>query len=193
MTNEALKRRRLKTLRDEYGIDITAMIEAVHALAQLTAQSEAESKYLNLLDMPPRKREQRLADTNARLCRHAERLQTVNRHMAALLMEEHLFLRSSLLGHCMAAAEAAKDQALLRSLRTIEARICRGGYGYDRSGRTGRPRRIELPSMSANAGPKTPGTRKRKAKAPASKARKASKRLSEPRSRLEPTSGLSCK
>lgn len=189
MNAEALKRRRLKTFRDEYGIDITAMIEAVHALAQLTAQSETEIKYLNLLDMPPRKREQRLADTNARLCRHAERLQTVNRHMAALLMEEHLFLRSSLLGHCMEAAETAKDAKLLESLRTIEARICKGGYAYKRSGRIGRPRRIELPAISANAGPKTPGTRKRRTKQPASKARKASKRLSEPRSRLEPTSG----
>ena len=64
------------------------------------------------------------------------KLKEAMRHMAALMTDEHTFLRSSLLGECIEAAESFGNSGLRRRLAQMQRRLGNG----QRLPKRGRPR-----------------------------------------------------
>lgn len=126
MTTEHEKRKRLKRLRDEHGIDVTE-------IAKLSYQA-------GLLDGAERK--YRLSESVA-VAREKRLRQRIHRAFTSLwldAMDEHVFFHGHLFVHCIDVAKKAGDEALLQSLMQIANRIGAGERAYQ-MGKRGRKKK----------------------------------------------------
>lgn len=136
MTTERRKAKNLKALRDEYGIDIEAMVEASYQLGVLQGQCDEAFRRWDQMSLDRRWREDWLRGRLDDALSDGRKLKEAMRHMAGLMTDEHTFLRSSLLRECIEAAESFGNSGLRRRLAQMQRRLGNG----QRLPKRGRPR-----------------------------------------------------
>jgi len=93
MTTERQKAKNLKTLRDEYGIDIAVMVEASYKLGILQGQCDEAFRRWDQMSLDRRWREDWLRGRLDDALSDGRKLKQAMRHMAGLMTEECTFLR----------------------------------------------------------------------------------------------------
>lgn len=134
MTTECQKAKNLKALRDEYGIDIEAMVEASYQLGVLQGQCDEAFRRWDQMSLDRRWREDWLRGRLDDALSDGRKLKQAMRHMAGLMTEEHTFLRSSLLGECIEAAESFGNRNLRKRLAKMQRLLGNGHIPPKRGG-----------------------------------------------------------
>jgi len=134
MTTERQKAKNLKTLRDEYGIDVEAMVEASYQLGVLQGQCDQAFRRWDQMSLDCRWREDWLRGRLDDALAQDRKLKQAMRHMAGLMTDEHTFLRSSLLGECIEAAEHFGNRHLRKRLAQMQQSLGNGQIPAKRGG-----------------------------------------------------------
>ena len=145
MTPEQEKQYVIEHLRDQYGIDVVSMVEAVFDLGRSQGQLEKHFETCQMQDVSLSKREKWLWHKVIDMTAEAARLKRAISHMMGLLLEESTFLSKSGLRQCLQAAQEAGDDLLVQRLGRLKDLLELGGPRERRTGPKPKARTKEIP------------------------------------------------